>query len=108
VQVLIEEVKLINDKIYRDWIKEAGTRLLSRVKEAGATDYKKDQFSFGLAAKIINIYIKTVWRCCPQPEGQNYLRLPIHPLMGFCLGSLMWKISPISLPHGPISKWVKV
>ncbi len=50
---------------YHEWIKETGNTMLKTVSE---TEYKKtkkenfknDNFTFGLAAKIISIYIKTV------------------------------------------------
>ena len=50
----------LNEIIYKNWIKVTGEKICTIVQEQAWDDYKLKTFHFGLAAKIISIYIKTV------------------------------------------------
>lgn len=59
----VEELRQLpglNEKIYNNWIKETGENICSIVSAQNWKDFKLKTFKFGLAAKIISIYIKTV------------------------------------------------
>jgi len=59
----VEELRhdvLLDDTSYRIWIKENCEEICRLVAEKNWSDYKTTTFRFGVAAKIISIYIKTV------------------------------------------------
>lgn len=59
----VEELRQLpglNEKIYNHWIKETGENICSIVSAQNWGTFKLTKFKFGLAAKIISIYIKTV------------------------------------------------
>jgi hypothetical protein len=50
----------LDDKYYTVWLKENCTTLINEIKNLDCKDLKKDRISYGLAAKLISIYIKVV------------------------------------------------
>jgi hypothetical protein len=50
----------VSDLQYCEWIKRTGEAIIEQVKIIDCGKYQKDNFCFGLAAKLISIYIKTV------------------------------------------------
>lgn len=96
VETLIEEVNLregveylrnhpsLTDQVYRDWIKGMGTSLMNRVENGMVTNFKKEQFSFGLSAKIISIYIKTV-EVLPTGGQSTLSKVAYPPIDGILL-----------------------
>lgn len=72
MEKLIDSVKLreevaelanfeaLNDQFFKTWIKRMGESMCSKVPDMSISEFKKKQFKFGIAAKIICIYIKTV------------------------------------------------
>jgi hypothetical protein len=50
----------LNDDIYKQWIKVTGEEICRVVQKQDWVKFKLDTFKFGLAAKIISIYLKTV------------------------------------------------
>ena len=71
------KLKNITDEIYCTWIKETGEKLISNVTGLNSIDFKKNKFCFGLAAKLISIYVKTV-EVIPT-KGASYLSAIAYP-----------------------------
>lgn len=67
----------LDETQYRTWIKAIGERMCSVLSEMKLTDYKTKYFCFGIAAKIISIYIKTV-EVIPS-KGQTLLSKVAYP-----------------------------
>lgn len=67
----------LTEPIYRQWLKKKGEEIIAVVKERNWSDFKTKQFSFGLAAKIISIYIKTA--VVLPTNGESTLAQVAHP-----------------------------
>jgi len=96
VQNLMESIKLrqrvemlrneplLNDEYYHNWIFELGTKLVIDAKLIAETDFKRDQFTFGVAAKIISIYIKTA-EVLPTCGKSNLSAIAYPPIDGILI-----------------------
>lgn len=67
----------VTEQVYRSWLRLKGEEIISVVKEKNWSDFKTKQFSFGLAAKIIAIYIKTA--VVLPTNGNSSLAKVAHP-----------------------------
>ena len=75
---------------YRNWIKEIGERICQLVKEQDWGLFKHNTFHFGLAAKIISIYIKTV-EVLPTKGTSLLAEIAYPPIDGILLRNLNTK-----------------
>jgi len=81
---------LLDEVYYRKWIGTIGEKICSLVKEQGLSLFKVNTFHFGLAAKIISIYIKTV-EVLPT-KGESLLsQIAYPPIDGILLKNLNTK-----------------
>lgn len=62
---------------YAEWLKKTGEQCIAFVQTSTFGDYQKRYFSFGLAAKMIAIYIKTT-EIIPS-RGESMLSTIAHP-----------------------------
>jgi hypothetical protein len=67
----------LNDMKYRIWLREQVKKICEIVSISDWIKFKKDKFCFGLGAKIISIYIKTV-EIIPT-RGLSLLSRVAHP-----------------------------
>jgi hypothetical protein len=67
----------LTEPIYRQWLKKKGEEIIAVVNERNWSEFKTKQFSFGLAAKIISIYIKTA--VVLPTNGNSPLAVIAHP-----------------------------
>ena len=82
----------LNEIDYKNWIEETGYNICKIVKTQAWSDFKSKTFHFGLAAKIISIYIKTV-EVIPT-RGLSLLSQIAHPpIDGILLKNLNTKHS---------------
>ena len=77
---------------YRSWLKNKGEEIVKLAHEKNWSDFKTKTFKFGLAAKIISIYIKTV-EVLPT-MGLSLLARVVHPPID---GILLRSISSTSV-----------
>lgn len=49
----------LTETTYRNWLKNKGEEIISLVADKNWSEFKTKQFKFGLAAKLISVYIKT-------------------------------------------------
>jgi hypothetical protein len=56
----LKKVNNLNDNQYTIWLKENCTLLINEIKKLNCKELKKVRISYGLAAKLISIYIKVV------------------------------------------------
>jgi hypothetical protein len=87
---------------YHQWIKETGNAMLKTVseteyKKTKKENFKKDNFTFGLAAKIISIYIKTV-EIVPS-KGESPLSLIAYPPIDSILLKRINAVYGLNLRH---------
>ena len=82
----------LNEIIYKNWIKVTGEKICTIVQEQAWDDYKLKTFHFGLAAKIISIYIKTV-EVIPTKGLSLLSQIAYPPIDGILLKNLNTKHS---------------
>lgn len=80
----------LTEMYYRNWIKEIGEKICQLVKEQDWGDFKHKTFHFGLAAKIISIYIKTV-EVLPSKGTSLLSEIAYPPIDGILLRNLNTK-----------------
>lgn len=77
----------LSEPEYRNWLKKKGDEIVKLAHDKNWSDFKTKTFKFGLAAKIISIYIKTV-EVLPT-KGLSLLSRVAHPpIDGILLRSL--------------------
>lgn len=76
ISVLRQKTEL-SETEYRGWLRNKGEEIVRIAHEKNWSDFKTKTFRFGLAAKIISIYIKTV-EVLPT-KGQSMLSRIAHP-----------------------------
>lgn len=79
---ILRGVNPLTDSYYHQWIKETGNDIVKTVKETvfkktKKENFKTNNFTFGLAAKVISIYIKTV-DVIPS-RGESALSIIAYP-----------------------------
>lgn len=89
----IEQLKQqsLTDKIYKNWIKTEGEALLEEVKNSNYGDFQKKKFCFGLAAKLISIYIKTV-EVLPTKGKSKLSAIAYSPIDSFLLKNINYHL----------------
>lgn len=76
----VEELRIfqeLTETYYRSWLRQKGEEIVTLVAGKNWSDFKTKQFKFGLAAKIISIYIKTT-EVLPT-KGLSLLAQIAHP-----------------------------
>lgn len=82
----------LNEIIYKNWIKVIGEKICTIVQAQAWSDFKLKTFHFGLAAKIISIYIKTV-EVIPTKGLSLLSQIAYPPIDGILLKNLNIKHS---------------
>jgi len=80
----LRQLQTLDKSYYKNWIRESGEAICQLLANGNFSDFKKKTFHFGLAAKIISIYIKTV-EVLPT-KGQSLLaQIAFPPVDGILI-----------------------
>ena len=88
----LRELSALNEIIYKNWIKVTGEKICAIVQAQVWSNFKLRTFHFGLAAKIISIYIKTV-EVIPTKGLSLLSQIAYPPIDGILLKNLNTKHS---------------
>ena len=88
----INNDSLLTQMDYHNWIKQIGEEMLILVKnkaypETNKKNFKNDNFTFGIAAKIISIYIKTAV-VLPSNGESNLAKIAYPPIDSILLKNI--------------------
>ena len=83
----LRQQPLLTEAEYRQWIKEIGSKICTLVIEKNWSVFKTENFHFGLAAKIISIYIKTV-EVLPKVGTSTLACIAYPPIDGILLKNI--------------------
>ena len=86
----------ISDTEYMKWFKNICDKIIKAIPKINCGDFKEGRFSFGLAAKLVSIYIKTV-EVIPTNGTSNLSRVAYPPIDNFLLKNIK-KYHAINLP----------
>lgn len=88
----LRQIRNLDEPYYRNWIRETGEIICQQVIDKNWSPFKTKTFHFGLAAKIISIYIKTV-EVLPTKGEALLAQIAYPPIDGILLKNINKKHS---------------